>query len=253
MVELLDLRSASTAVPVCRWMPAPTGAACASVPIDVVAAGVPHEGPPAPSLAAMLSKEELDRYAQLRIRKRRVEWLAGRIAAKHALQWLTGAPDLPCCTTVRCGPSGRPAFRAAKLSISHSRRDAMAAAAQLPVGIDTETFDALRASSLTALVRPWEVQAVADDIGCDAKAARTLVWCIKEALFKAAGYGGFVRFATALQVRGWPPQLGRPLWRWDPHEPAESRPALSGWRVQHGLGRDAAWVLVMADPANECA
>lgn len=230
--------------PGCVWVPSPPGVACVSVPIADVAMGTPCDGPPAAMLAAMLSDEERLRYAQLPIRKRRIEWLAGRIAAKHALQRLTGAAHLPHDATVRRAPCGRPAFDTATLSISHSGREAMAAAAYVPVGVDTETFDALGATSLDLVVRPWEAHGVSRGLGCDFRAARTLVWCLKEALFKAAGSGGFVRFGVALQVLSWQPGQQRPVWRWDPPESQPAWPTLAAWQACFGWHHDAAWVLV---------
>ncbi|CAG1019429.1 partial 4'-phosphopantetheinyl transferase, partial [Burkholderiaceae bacterium] len=142
----------------CRFMAAPEGVACAWVSLDEVADGVPAAGALAAPLAALLSEEERRRYAQLRIRKRRIEWLAGRIAAKHALQRLTGSRRFPSQASVRTGADGRPVFDANTLSISHSRHEAMAAVARTPIGVDTETFDAMRADSLAALVRPREAE-----------------------------------------------------------------------------------------------
>lgn len=226
----------------CRWMPAPLGVACASVTLDQVAAGVPNDGPPDAPLAAMLSDEERMRFGQLRIRKRRIEWLAGRIAAKHALQRLGGG--LARDATVRLGADGRPAVHAHRLSISHSRRDAMAAAARMPVGVDTETFDAMRADSLGALIRPSEAQALRRDLGCDPQVARTLAWCLKEALFKATGSGAFAPFAAALQLLGWSAGLARPSWRWDIDHAPPGAPLHEAWQARFGVGRDAAWVLV---------
>lgn len=192
----------------------------------------------------MFSKEERLRYEQLPVLKRRVEWLAGRIAARHALQRLTGADWLSHGAQVRRASTGRPAFDGAMLSISHSRRDAMAAVAHGPVGVDTETFDALRADSLSAVIRPWEVDGLCRGLGCDARVGRTLVWCLKEALFKAAGFGGFVPFAEALQVLGWQPQQAQPVWRWAPGPPQQRWPALGDWQTHYGVTDDSAWVLV---------
>lgn len=227
-------------------MPAPEGVFCVSLSIEQVALDAPRAGPPGGALADMLSQEECLRYEQLPVHKRRVEWLAGRVAAKHALQRLQGAALLPRHAAVRSAASGRPAFDGAMLSISHSRRNAMAAAAHGPVGVDTETFDALRADSLSAVIRPWEVDGLRRGLGCDARVGQTLVWCLKEALFKAAGFDGFVPFAAALQVLGWQPELERPLWRWAPGLPCQAWPALGAWQARYGVTNDSAWVLVAA-------
>lgn len=233
------------AAPVCRRLPAPPGVRCVGLRLDEVARGVPDDGPPTPAFAALLSDEELCRFAQLRLRKRRIEWLAGRIAAKQALRHMPVALRHPRQATVRQAADGRPAFEGYALSISHSRREAFAAVSARAVGVDTETFDAMRAESLSALIRPDEAHALARDLGCDLQAARTVAWCLKEALFKAAGGGAFVPFACALQLDGWPAGDISPAWHWH-GESARHLPALDAWRVGFGLERDAAWAIVAA-------
>lgn len=226
-----------------RWIPAPEGVACACLALEEISAGVPTDGPPCAPLAAMLSDEEFAHFARLRIRKRRVEWLAGRIAAKLALQRLHGC-ELPRGATVRQDANGRPTLSGTRLSISHSSREAMAAASHVPVGVDTETFDATRAESMSALVRPAEAQALRLGLGCDTQVARTVAWCLKEALFKAAGSGAFHPFAEALQLLGWCDGLTRPSWHWASNGRPLDAPQPQAWQARFGIGQGSAWVMV---------
>ncbi len=83
--------------------------------------------------------------------------------------------------------AGRPVFDIATQSISHSRSEAVAV--HMLVEIDTEAYDAVRAESLSMLMGPDEVLAMRHDWGCDACVARTLLWRLKKAMFKATGWG----------------------------------------------------------------
>ena len=229
------------------WLPSPPGCVGAALCLDRVAASVPHGAPLHSPLTRLLSDLEQQRFARLPVRKRQIEWLAGRLAAKHALQRLVGIPHWPRQFSVSSDAAGRPSFDIARLSISHSRREAVAVAAHGPVGIDTETFDAVRADSLSLLLGPEEVLSVRHDWGCDAQVARTLLWCLKEALFKAAGGGAFVPFAMALRVRGWPPAAAQPVWRWQgalAGLQAPAPPVLAHWRADASFTEHAARVLV---------
>ncbi|CAG1018043.1 partial 4'-phosphopantetheinyl transferase, partial [Burkholderiaceae bacterium] len=164
----------------------------------------------------------------------------------------TGSCRFPSQASVRTGADGRPVFDASTLSISHSRHEAMAAVARTPIGVDTETFDAMRADSLAALVRPREAEALRRGLGCDLPAARTLAWCLKEALFKATGSGAFAAFAGALQLLQWTRGDPGPEWRWDAACAPADAPAARAWQARFGIGADAAWVLVApaSAPAN---
>lgn len=232
-------------VPRCHWLPTPAGMACAALGLDGIAAQVPRDEPLRCPLLPLLHEAERRRFAQFPVHKRRVEWLAGRLAAKHALQRLEDSPRWPQQAQVRNGPQGRPAFECAQLSISHNCREAVAVVAHRPVGIDIETYDALRANSLAALLGHDEWRAVQRGWGCDAQVARTLLWCLKEALFKAAGQGGFVHFAMALQVLAWSRTDAQPRWHWRGAPlPDASTPTLAAWRADATLTEHAARVLV---------
>ncbi|AOZ02124.1 hypothetical protein BKK81_22690 [Cupriavidus sp. USMAHM13] len=165
-----------------------------------------------------LDAQELDRLQSFALNKRRIEWLGGRLAAKRALGqlyaregWAGRAPR--ACRVVHHA-DGRPVFDGMPLhlSISHSRQLAMAAVGTEPLGVDVESVDALRADSLVALLRPAEVRVLRQAMGLRTDSARALAWCLKEALFKVVGAGGFARFASALHLAGWQPP-DRPQWQ----------------------------------------
>ncbi|MEV6276622.1 hypothetical protein [Nocardia sp. NPDC051832] len=94
-----------------------------------------------------MSAEEARRAATLPIPRRRAQWLAGRLAAKYAVQAYqqqhTGRLVATCDIAVRtldAGPrAGMPVVDApVGISISHSGDLAVAACASGPVGIDLE-------------------------------------------------------------------------------------------------------------------
>lgn len=233
---------AEPTVPGCHRLAAPPGIACTVLALSEVAERLPAD-PQRSTLMQWLSAVEQRRFAELTVRKRRVEWLAGRLAAKHALQALTFEEHWPLQASVFNDAAGRPAFEGATVSISHSRHEAVAAVARVPLGVDTECYDALGADSLAMVLRREEVLAVQADWRCDPRVARTLLWCLKEALFKAAGSGAFMPFATALQVQGWPLGVRQPHWTW---QPATAMPPLhlERWCADAALTAWGARVLV---------
>ncbi|MDT8997726.1 4'-phosphopantetheinyl transferase superfamily protein [Paucibacter sp. APW11] len=238
----------SQGLPAWRALPAPPGVSCVGVGLADVAAALPTQGQPLVALLEQLSDAERQCLARFPLRKRRIEWLAGRLAAKTALQRSSAALPRPDQAEVRQAQDRRPSFAHTHLSISHSRREALAAVAAQAVGVDTETYDAMRADSLQLLIRDDESQALATDLGCDLQAARTLAWCIKEALFKAAGQGAFASFARALQLQGWRHDQQLPAWRWLSDEIRAPVPSLAPWQLRYGLEAEAAWALVVATP-----
>lgn len=208
------------------------------------------EAPAADWLAQHLHPQELARWSAYGLPKRRREWLAGRLCAKAALRALL-APAPPPHAALRIEPdaAGRPRApgHALHLSISHSRRRAVAAAAALPLGIDTESHEALGAASLEALLTPAEVALTARHFGCGEAAARTLLWCLKEARFKCQGRGGFVGQALAWRLRAWS-RDDQPRWADAGAWPAP--PPGCRWEVRLRLDAQEACVLVRAGRQN---
>jgi 4'-phosphopantetheinyl transferase len=149
-------------------------------------------GQPGHRLEAMairhLSAEERAHARTLRLPKRRMEWLGGRLAAKHAVRAHRrrhAGAVVPTrqvrVTPVAAGPqAGKPFVNApVGIGISHSADFAVAACGLGPVGIDVE-LDRPLPSAL--------VKTLAADNGGAAMPA-TLRWSCKEAVLKYFGFG----------------------------------------------------------------
>ncbi|WP_107657368.1 4'-phosphopantetheinyl transferase family protein [Nocardia suismassiliense] len=147
--------------------------------------------------AAHMSAAEAVHAATLPIPKRRTEWLAGRLAAKLAVQEYRrrhfGIHDATrdiVVSTISAGPrAGMPVVDgAAGISISHSGEFAVAACASGPVGIDLERHrpfaPLLRAELGTPIVsEPNSRHARLDTMGTP------LRWACREAVLKYFGFG----------------------------------------------------------------
>ncbi len=154
--------------------------------------------------AERLTAAEQERYSGFRFRKRQLEWLGGRWAAKHAASMLrteTGPGDWG----VESDPYGRPFYRPTRsgnpgleLSISHS--DGLAAALAVvgsPCGLDLQkTTDAV------LRVREKFCHETEEELlrrfGKTAQAAEslTMLWAAKEAVRKARGGHPLTGFLT---------------------------------------------------------
>ncbi len=165
-------------------------------------------------LQTYLTEEELLRMRAFPVRKRKIEWLSGRMASKVALLQGRECTREPYEMAVRYDTFGRPTLGGYHLSISHSRTEAAAVVAPFPCGVDTETFDAVLADSVSCLISRDEVHTVMAGWSCDPQTARTLLWSLKEALFKALGSGSFPVFATKLRIRRWTASMRQPVWQW---------------------------------------
>jgi len=219
---------------------------------QVLAEGMDLQTCDDPALARhWLLPAELQHWERYTLAKRRKEWLAGRICAKVALQRLLGGRAAPHRAVLR-EASGKPALhpshqglRPVHLSISHHRARAVAAVHSAPVGIDIECHQALQRSPLHPLIHPQEQALTADQLGCSWEAARTVLWCLKEARFKCHGHGSFVPMASRWRVIAW--QNRQPIWN-EP-SPGTSPPWCHAaghpiWQVQLHIGPDDACVLV---------
>jgi phosphopantetheinyl transferase len=141
-------------------------------------------------LSAHLDAEERAVYAGLRLPKRRLDWLAGRVAAKMAARARFGGALVEHGVRVRGeGPdSGRPWLARGWLSISHAGDLAAAVVDERPIGLDLEVvaerpeleqlaFDPATAEALRALPAP------ARALG------GTAAWAAMEAVAKWRGDG----------------------------------------------------------------
>jgi len=144
-----------------------------------------------------LAAEEIEQYRRLTHPKRRLEWLAGRLAAKGAVGVLLGsAAPAPAAMRIVSLPDGAPrvvleregAVSATDVSISHSGDLAVAAAtADGRVGIDVETIAPSIEEMAEAFCAPEEVDRVVHSAGLTRLLALTSIWCAKEAARKVLG------------------------------------------------------------------
>lgn len=139
-------------------------------------------------------------------RKRR-EWMAGRLAAKFAVQetlvgqsktdWsLRDISVMP--TKGRSGPVKSPI--GGYLSLSHSGAFAAAVHADRPVGLDIERFHAFSLPSLNYFLTPQEIACIETYGYCDRYL--TLIWSIKEAVLKARQTSNLSEMRE-IECRGW--------------------------------------------------
>jgi 4'-phosphopantetheinyl transferase EntD len=155
------------------------------------------------TLGRYFDAEDIALMRNMGLEKRCVQWCAGRVAAKSALQRFCGgrgdaAANLAAIKirNVEAGPHrGQPRSNTAGcVSISHSGRWAVAVADHRNVGVDVERIQAfglaLRDMATTRREREW-IGAAGER---EADLRTTLVWSFKEAFLKAHGLGVFGRF-----------------------------------------------------------
>lgn len=153
-------------------------------------------------LAPLLSPAENDLFHQFRSPKRRLEWLGGRLAAKHCLHRLLAPatsllsfqqysilPDSHGRPSLESAPSGRPA---ASVSISHSRGYAAALACQVgSCGIDIQHLTPQLATVAERFARVEELDLIDSRLAPLTRLG--LIWTAKEAVKKCllADYPSF--------------------------------------------------------------
>ena len=137
-----------------------------------------------------LSLSEKAHYHSLWPRRRALEWLAGRIAAKLLIQSKTGASlgSIEIQTVAEGSCKGRPFYGRWFLSISHSNGLAGAAISLKPVGLDIELVRSRPHMESVAFSeeerRSW------DGLSSEARAHRsTQRWTEIEAIAKFRGRG----------------------------------------------------------------
>lgn len=144
---------------------------------------------------AALDAEERRTFDRLHVTKRRRDWLAGRIAAKRAVQRRCGAPlsviGIRALEHGRC--AGRPfavvdGREIGGLSIAHAGDLAVALTGDTAVGVDIETIEPR--PQLEGLAFTDAERARWQHLGGAARdEAITVRWCEKEAFAKHAGVG----------------------------------------------------------------
>lgn len=150
--------------------------------------------------ARYLADPELTTYRQFKYKKRQIEWLGGRLAAKRAYFRLTGRPQTPAAMRewpIRTDEHGKPFFLTPAsdqtgLSISHSHGLALALTVrQRRCGVDLQKISPATIRVREKFCSQAEEQrlpALALPARATARAAGlTLLWAAKEALRKARG------------------------------------------------------------------
>ncbi len=157
--------------------------------------------------AAVLTPAEYALYAPLTVWRRRVEWLAGRLAARCALAGYWTASGRPSgrahqdasSVSILSHPNQAPLIQEhpeLHLSISHSHAYAVAVVALFEIGVDIEKVEprppALASYFFTPEERGWLGQG--DPSPKQAAARITRLWSRKEALTKYLQLGRALAF-----------------------------------------------------------
>lgn len=150
-----------------------------------------------------LSPQEQEQLAGYRVRKRKLEWLGGRICAKAAIRQYqlecgNSQTAIRSYATIENLPSGRPQIvkesqipnqSRPDITISHSKEYGVAMAASRYCGIDIQyTSDKLHTTQKHFCTKE-ETQLLANvDAHQDATMRLALLWSSKEAIKKAVSY-----------------------------------------------------------------
>ena len=162
------------------------------------------------ALTRLLSPAERRHLAGLKVHKRRIEWLAVRMAAKrllreayfghdnaivlhHAITIGNDALGAPTVEVVGALSDPQVALPLPRISLSHSAGQAVAYLAPTPdtwPGVDLEPIEArdpsFAATYFTASERAWALNEKRPEV------ALTALWAVKEAALKALGIGARV-------------------------------------------------------------
>jgi phosphopantetheinyl transferase len=149
--------------------------------------------------ARSLTASEREVFDRLAVDKRRREWLAGRIAAKRAVQKELGLPFQRI--EIRVEESGKPVVfirgEASELflSISHSEGVAAAIVSRAPIGFDLEKIETRDRSFEDLVLTDADRRRLDGLSGSSRDEWLTILWCEKEAYAKLAGEGLRIPFA----------------------------------------------------------
>jgi 4'-phosphopantetheinyl transferase EntD len=168
--------------------------------IDAVSAALDSDGD---RFASILSEAERNLFARPTVYKRKVEWLAGRLAAKRAfasyhavLDWAAEARHISVLNDVARAPFFAECPELT-LSLSHSHDYAVAVVAERAIGIDIEKIER-RPTALARYFCCAEEQHFLEEEGLQGSqwdVHVTLLWCRKEAVAKCLRLGGKLAFA----------------------------------------------------------
>ncbi|HEX7070475.1 MAG TPA: 4'-phosphopantetheinyl transferase superfamily protein [Rhodothermales bacterium] len=137
---------------------------------------------------SILSPDERGRLVTFRADKRRHEFTLGRAAARLLLAERLGLE--PSEVPLRVDEDGGLSVEGSDLhvSISHTARQAVAAVAHRPVGIDLETIKSLR-TEIRHFIFHEEDYGLFEGLPLDEHRAQILAWALKEAALKARRSG----------------------------------------------------------------
>jgi phosphopantetheinyl transferase len=138
-----------------------------------------------------LSPAEAAAFDRFKIEKRRLDWLAGRLAAKRAIMAARPGYTAPQ-VEILTAPEGKPFARlpegaGPEISIAHSAAGGICAVSAdgSPVGVDLETLGTHGLATLALFVHPSEVMPA----GAEPALWQTKLWTAKEAVLKLFGVG----------------------------------------------------------------
>lgn len=174
------------------------------VSIRAVAALVEDAALGGSRLEHWLTAAELRTYLAFAVPKRRLDWLAGRLAAKEAVRAKAPAGrsvsfgDIEIYASASAIDGGRPRYTqhgqegSCGLSICHSGDTAAAALSSRcgdEIGLDIECVSPRGTSFERVALSQHELEQLRDLKGAARDRAVTLVWVMKESLLKALGIG----------------------------------------------------------------
>ncbi len=146
---------------------------------------------------ARFSPSELAALNRFRHRGRRASWVAGRLAARAAIEsWDGGQGARPTRHEIPASESGAPGIAGREdihLSISHSGTIAVAVVGNRRLGVDLETLEE-RPESLVRSFFSESEQGWIEAIPSERAHRGNTAWTRKEAAAKLLGKGGTLRF-----------------------------------------------------------
>ncbi|MBN2737374.1 MAG: 4'-phosphopantetheinyl transferase superfamily protein [Spirochaetales bacterium] len=152
---------------------------------------------------SQLSNRENELFSSYRNQKRKMEWLAGRIALKALLKEKFSTNNE--AVEILKNPLGAPYINNNDkiwISISHSHNMAIVAAALYPIGIDVEYLESQPRLSHQLFFNSEET-AFFDTLKDDQKKFSIIKsWTFKEAVSKVLGLGGKMNFKHIFSLKG---------------------------------------------------
>ncbi|MDX1702168.1 MAG: 4'-phosphopantetheinyl transferase superfamily protein [Melioribacteraceae bacterium] len=152
---------------------------------------------------SQLNDAERDIYNSLKFEKRKLEWMAGRLAAKKAFSKFCDKMKMSKIenVTILNNNDRAPYFKEypeLQLSITHSNEFALAAVSKEPIGIDLECIDSGSPILLNYFFSEKETQLIQNESETEeeVKASITKYWTRKEAVAKYLKLGMQMNFRS---------------------------------------------------------